>query len=73
MNKMNTNRAERFKSAQTPEDIAKVIHEAITADNHHLKYPSDEAMSLWISREKKEPSGDKFMKDVFTQLELDKV
>ena len=73
MNKMNANRIERFKTAQTPEDIAKVIHEAITAENPHLKYPSDEAMSLWIGREKKDPSGDKFMKDIFTQLGLDKV
>ena len=71
LEKMTANRMERYKTiGQSSEDIAIVINEAITAEKPHLRYPTSDSVREKISTQRKDPTGDSFIKDVFEQLKL---
>tara|TARA_Y100000310_G_C20165158_1_gene571015 strand:- start:101 stop:562 length:462 start_codon:yes stop_codon:yes gene_type:complete len=62
--KIAKNREKRFAAAQKPEEIAQIILEAVTAEKPHLRYPTNDKVKAWTSKEKVDPYGDSYNKEI---------
>ncbi len=62
--KIAANREKRFAAAQKPEEIAQVILEAVTTEKPHLRYPTNDKVKAWTSKEKVDPYGDVYNKEI---------
>ncbi len=64
MEKMIANRAERFKTAQPPEEIAEIINKAITAENPNLRYQTSEWVRETVKDERNDLTGNTYLENV---------